>query len=159
MCVKHKLRKEDKPLVKHLNINAKVFVLVIRYPYLLNTIVKFFTKNLLSDEMISTLEFDNCLLNVNISTESINIESLKVLKFIEPKEKFTFNPTLHVLEQIFERKLKYFDWSILCNIYKEVLNKPHIESFKYEITNNRSTVNYAVNNNVISLITAWNGCR
>lgn len=158
MCVRHKLRKEDSALTKSLFINPKVFVLVIRYPYLLNTILKYYTK-LLNDKVVSKKEFDNCLFELETDNESISIKSLKVLKFIKPKERFTFNPTLHVMEQIFERNLKYFDWSILCNIYKEVISKEHIKSFKYEITNTRCTVNYAVNDNVISLITAWTGHR
>lgn len=158
MCVRHKLRKEDSALTKSLFINPKVFVLVIRYPYLLNTILKYYTK-LLNDKVVSKKEFDNCLFELETDNESISIKSLKVLKFIKPKERFTFNPTLHVMEKIFERNLKYFDWSILCNIYKEVISKEHIKSFKYEITNTRCTVNYAVNDNVISLITAWTGHR
>lgn len=161
MCVRHKLRKEDSALTKSLFINPKVFVLVIRYPYLLNTILKYYTKllNVNVDEKVSKKEFDNCLFEVESDNESISLKGLKVLKFTEPKERFIFNPTLHVMEQIFERNLKYFDWSILCNIYKEVINKEHIKSFKYEITNTRCTVNYAVNDNVISLITAWTGHR
>lgn len=106
MCVRHKLRKEDSALTKSLFINPKVFVLVIRYPYLLNTILKYYTK-LLNDKVVSKKEFDNCLFELETDNESISIKSLKVLKFIKPKERFTFNPTLHVMEQIFE-KFKIF---------------------------------------------------
>ena len=165
MCVNNNMREKrfnrtnSVPLGKRLFVKEKVFVLIIKYPELLSTIMRFYLKELNCSSEKSLSSFENVIFSIKTDEESIIIDNLKIVRFAFKNDKLSFNPTIHILEQVFQRKMKYFDWSILCNIYKQAISVEHINSYKYEITNTFSTVNYAINGNVISLITAWNGIR
>lgn len=126
----------------------------------MNSILKAYTLKSYSFDEKNDITIDNCIFYFEeINEELLHLKDIKIIKIEDKKEKFVFNLTLHFLERVFERNLKYFDWSILCNIYKEALKSNHIKSFKYEICNSRSTCEYAIDNNTISIITGWNGIR
>lgn len=151
-------KKVEVALEAPLHLNEKVFVRLMRDSKIIFSILKAYTfiQNGLTD--IGSIKVDNVLIDVEKDENAILIKNIRTLKNTS-NEKYQIHLTNHVFEQVFERKLKYFDWSILLNVYRNVLKDDHIKNLDYEVCNTRSTAIYAVNNNVISIISAWSGSR
>lgn len=143
-------------------INEKIFVKLLRNSRVMNTLLKTYVLvnsgiAVLDDN--TTLKIDNGKIELQDCYKAVRISSFEFIQDATRPcyEKFVFRFSNHFMEQILERKLVNFDWSILTNVYKEALKGNTVE--KTEITNGKSTIIYAIDDNKITLISGWRGNR
>lgn len=143
-----------------LQIKEKVFVKIMKKQPALTSILKGFLYLVKGNSIEKDLIMDRIKIDYKIYDDSIVVEDISIpQKWQGNSDKLSFVMTDHFLEQIFERKLNAFDWSILCNVYKDVIQGNHEIGQDIEKCNKKSTIIYSLAKECIVLITGWNGSR
>ncbi len=155
--------KQVVPVVNYglkLQIKEKVFIKIMKKPLALTSILKGYLLLVRDNIIDKDLIIDRIKIDYKIEDNSIVIEDILIPKKWQGKnEKLSFVMTDHFLTQIFERKLNAFDWSILCNVYKDVIHSCHQIGKDIEMCNKNSTIVFSLLKECITLITGWNGSR
>ena len=143
-----------------LQIKEKVFIKIMKKQQALTSILKGFLRLKNDITIENNLIVDNIEINYKINEDTVVIEDVTIpRKWEGNKEKLWFAMTDHFLTQIFERKLNVYDWSILCNVYKNILHTNYEIGKDIELCNNNSTIIFSFWNDYVTLITGWNGSR